>query len=213
MALASGILGLQPQKRRVFFSFHYQNDIWRVNQVRNSWRYQHEGQREAEGFFDGSIWERSKRTSDDSLKTLIREGMKNTSVTCVLAGSETYARRWVRYEIARSIVKGNGLLVVRIHNMKNQAGYVAQAGPNPLDYVGTYKLDDGRILFAEKNNGKWVRYSDYTQTVTLPSLWRKPTSTAVVPLSAYARDYCYIAHNGGANFASWVRHAAGMSGT
>lgn len=213
MLSASSILGLQPQKRRVFFSFHYQNDIWRVNQIRNSWRYQHEGRREAEGFFDGSIWERSKRTSDDSLKTLIREGLQNTSVTCILVGSETYARRWVRYEIARSIVKGNGLLVVRIHNMKNQAGYTAQAGLNPLDCMGTYKLDDGRILLAEKNNGKWVRYSDYTQAVTLPGQWRQPTTAAVLPLSTYARDYCYVGHYGSANFPSWVRHAAGMGGS
>ncbi len=212
MALTSNLLGMQPQKRRVFFSFHFQNDIWRVNQIRNSWRYQHEARREAEGFFDGSIWEQSKRTSEESLKALIREGLKNTSVTSVLAGSATYARRWVRYEIARSIVKGNGLLVVRIHNMKNQAGYTSQAGPNPLDYIGTYKIGDGRVLFAEKNNGKWVRYSDYTQAVTLPSQWRQPTSTTVVPLSTYARDYCYVAHNGAANFASWVRHAAEMSG-
>lgn len=213
MPTASTILGLQPQKRRVFFSFHYQSDIWRVNQVRNSWRYQHEGQREATGFFDGSIWERSKRTSDDSLKALIREGLKNTSVTCVLAGSDTYARRWVRYEIARSIVKGNGLMVVRVHNMKNQAGYVSNKGPNPLDYMGTYKVDGGRILLAEKKNGKWVRYNDFTQSVTLPAQWRQPVSKNVLPLSTYARDYCYIANNGAANFAMWVRHAAGMTGT
>lgn len=213
MVLASDYLGLQPQKRRVFFSFHYQNDIWRVNQIRNSWRYQHENRRVAEGFFDGSIWERSKRTSDDSLKVLIREGIKNTSVTCVLAGSATFARRWVRYEIARSIVKGNGLLVVRVHNMKNQAGYVSQAGPNPLDFMGTYKIDDGRILLAEKSEGKWVRYTDYSQAVSLPRHWHQPTSTTVVPLSTYARDYCYVSHGGNANFPTWVRHAAGMTGT
>lgn len=212
MQLASSILGLQPQKRRVFFSFHYQNDIWRVNQVRNSWRHQHESQREAEGFFDGSIWESSKRTSDDSLKNLIREGIKNTSVTCILTGTQTFARRWVRYEIARSIIKGNGLLVVRVNAMKNQQGYVSAAGPNPLAFIGTYKLADGRILLAEKNNGKWVRYMDYTQAVTLPNYWVPPTSLSVVPLSHYAGDYCYVANNGGANFSSWVRQAAENAG-
>ncbi len=206
--------GLQiPQKRRVFFSFHYQNDIWRVNQVRNSWRYQHEQQRVAEGFFDGSIWESSRRTGPDSLKNLIREGMKNTSVTCVLAGSETYARRWVRYEIARSIVKGNGLLVVNIHNLKNQAGYVSNLGVNPLDFIGTYRVDDGRIFLAEKNNGTWERYTDYTQAVTLPKGWQQPTSTNVLPLSLYARKYCYVTNGGAQNFGVWVRHAAGMTGT
>ena len=172
----SDIFGVTPQKRRVFFSFHYQNDVWRANQVRNSWRYQHEQQREAEGFFDGSMWESSKRTGPDSLKSLIREGMKNTSVTCILAGEQTYARRWVRYEIARSIVKGNGLLVVKIHNLKNQSQYISSPGPNPLNFMGTYLVGDGRILLAEKTNGKWVRYEDHTQAVTLPSSWRRPTS-------------------------------------
>lgn len=99
--------------RRVFFSFHYQNDIIRANQVRNSWRFQKEDRRIAGGFFDGSIWEKSQRTGPESLKTLIREGIKNTSVTAVLVGQETWSRRWVRYEIARSVVKGKVFLLSR----------------------------------------------------------------------------------------------------
>ena len=39
--------------RRAFFSFHYQNDIWRVWNVNNFWVVS--GSREAYGFFDGSI--------------------------------------------------------------------------------------------------------------------------------------------------------------
>lgn len=213
MSLAASLRIDQPQKRRVFFSFHYQQDVWRVNQIRNSWRYQREAQREAAGFFDGSIWERSQRTSDDSLKTLIREGISNTSVTCVLSGQHTYARRWVRYEIARSIIKGNGLLVVQIHNCRNQHGYASQPGPNPLDHMGTYLTGDNRILLAERNTqGDWVRYNDYTQAVSLPATWRKPNSNVVVPLSIYANRYCYIANQGAANFASWVRDAAAFAG-
>ena len=98
--LSRGILNV-PAKRRVFFSFHYQNDIWRVNQIRNSWRFQNEATREAEGFFDASLWESSQRRSPDSLKELIRAGMEKTSVTAVLVGSSTFQRRWVRYEIAQ----------------------------------------------------------------------------------------------------------------
>lgn len=207
------LFGNQPRKRKVFFSFHYQNDIWRVNQVRNSWRFQHETQREAEGFFDASIWERSKRTSDDALKALIREGLTGTSVTCILAGEQTYLRRWVRYEIARSLVKGNGLLVVKVNRLKDRSGLISSAGENPLNYIGTYRSSDGRILMAEKNGEKWIRYADYTRSVSLPSTWPKPSSTSVIPLSRYAREYCYVGHNGAVNFASWVRHAAGKSGT
>lgn len=213
MSLASTLFSDVPQKRRVFFSFHYQQDVWRVNQIRNSWRYQREAQREAAGFFDGSIWERSQRTSDESLKTLIREGISNTSVTCVLAGQHTYARRWVRYEIARSIIKGNGLLVVQIHNCRNQLGYTSQPGPNPLDHMGTYLTNDNRILLAERNNqSNWVRYNDYTQAVSLPRGWQVPTSNVVIPLSTYANQYCYVAHNGPANFATWVSNAAAFAG-
>src|SRR3954471_17938806 len=114
-----------PVKRRVFFSFHYQQDIHRVNQVRQSWRFRRENEREAYGFFDASLWERSKRQGDESLKSLIHEGMNNTSVTCVLAGTYTWQRRWVRYEIARSIVKGNGLLTVKIHGLNNLDGHAS----------------------------------------------------------------------------------------
>jgi Thoeris protein ThsB, TIR-like domain len=201
-----------PLKRRVFFSFHYQQDIWRANQVRQSWRFRREGEREAEGFFDGSLWERSKRQGDDNLKALIREGMKNTSVTCVLAGTFTYSRRWVRYEIARSVVKGNGLLNVKIHSMPDRTGYSSGAGPNPLEQMGVYRADDGRILIAERDaGGNWSRYNDFTQAIDLPGIWTTPTSRTVISLSHYARTYDYPADNGGDNFPRWVSTAAQLA--
>jgi len=207
--LLSTLLTETPVKRRVFFSFHYQQDIWRANQVRQSWRFRRENEREAEGFFDGSLWESSKRQGDDNLKALIREGMKNTSVTCMLAGTYTYSRRWVRYEIARSLVKGNGLLSVKIHALADRNGYVSQEGPNPLDYMGVYRVDDGRILIAERDvAGQWVRYGDYTQAIVLPAGWAKPTSTTVIRLAYYAAAYDYVAHRGSDNFAGWVSTAA-----
>ena len=206
----SGLFGTPApivNKRRVFFSFHYQNDIWRVNQVRQSWRRQHEAQREALGFYDGSIWETARRTGPESLKALIRDGIANTSVTCVLVGEQTFQRRWVRYELARSIIKGNGLLAVKIHLMGDQQGYASYEGPNPLDYVGVYN-DRGSIRLAEKTNAGWVIYQDYTLAVDLPTNWIRPHDTNVIPLSAYGRSYCYRSQNGAANFAAWVRQAA-----
>ena len=209
-----GAFGAMPRpvaKRRVFFSFHYQNDIWRVNQVRQSWRYNHESSREAEGFYDASIWERSKLTGPESLKGLIRNGMQNTSVTCVLIGSQTYERRWVRYEMARSVIKGNGLLGVRIHLMGDRSGYTSPPGPNPLEYMGVY-LVNGVVKLAEHSNGRWVQYADYTQAVDLPATWRKPHNNNVIRLSQYAGMYCYRLQNGRDNFSSWVRQAAANVG-
>ena len=67
--------------RRVYFAFHYQRDIWRVNQVRNSNIV--EGFDEA-GFIDSSLWEDSKKKGDDAIKRLIDNGLKNTTISVVL---------------------------------------------------------------------------------------------------------------------------------
>jgi hypothetical protein len=44
--------------RKVFFSFHYQRDLWRVNVVRNSGLI--EGVASA-GFHDASLWEETQK--------------------------------------------------------------------------------------------------------------------------------------------------------
>lgn len=199
--------GAKPAKRRVFFSFHYQNDVWKVNQVRQSWRRNYENSRESEGFFDASLWETKRLTGPESIKTLIREGMANTSVTCVLVGSQTFERRWVRYELARSVVKGNGLLAVNINRMGDQQGRESQLGPNPLDYIGVYG-DGANVFLAELVNGKWLKYSDYSLAVNLPQTWRRPNNGHVTRLSLYAARYCYKTDIGSANFSSWVHEAA-----
>ena len=38
--------------------------------------------------------------------------MKNSSVTTVLAGAETWSRKWVRYELIKSFERGNGLMTL-----------------------------------------------------------------------------------------------------
>ncbi len=85
--------------RHVFFSFHYQRDIWRANVVRNSWVTQ---DREAAGFWDESLWEEAQKKGDAAIKRMIDEGLKNTSVTVVLIGAETSGRKYVRYELQES---------------------------------------------------------------------------------------------------------------
>ncbi len=64
--------------RRVFFSFHYERDIWRANVVRKSWITK---DRIDAGFFDASLWEEAKTKGKEALKKLVRDGLKNTSVT------------------------------------------------------------------------------------------------------------------------------------
>lgn len=137
--------------RRVFFSFHYQNDIWRVNQVRNS--HVVEGCAAA-GFQDASLWEEAMRKGDAAIKRLIDQGLEGTTVTAVLIGEQTAYRPYVDYEIERSLARGNGLIGVRIHNLRDQYGRTTLPGPIPqrltTSGASVYTWSDARSF------GSWV---------------------------------------------------------
>lgn len=151
--------------RRVFFSFHYQRDIWRANQVRNSWITQN---RKAAGFWDSSLWEEARKKGDTAIKRMIDRGLENTSVTAVLIGAETASRKYVRYEIEQSLERGNGLLGVRIHGLKNKAGQTSYRGANPFDEITTFngswhvplsrtvQVYDWKLNRGYNNFGSWV---------------------------------------------------------
>ncbi len=149
--------------RKVFFSFHYQLDIWRVNQIRMA--HIVEGTAAA-GFHDASIWEEAKAQGDDAVHRLINRGLEGTTVTAVLIGSETANRKYVKYEIDQSIERGNGLLGVYIHDLKDQRGYGTSQGDNPFDRLTwtrnqqklstTYRTYYWSRDSGYSNFGKWV---------------------------------------------------------
>ena len=100
--------------KRVFFSFHYQDVIdFRANVVRQHWMTKPD--REEAGFFDASIWGSAGRIGPSAVKRIINDGLLGTSTTCVLVGSDTYLRRWVRYEVLKSFRRGNGMFAVHIN--------------------------------------------------------------------------------------------------
>ena len=197
--------------RHTFFSFHYVPDVWRAWNVRNSWVVT--GVNDDVGFFDKSVFESAKKNSADNLKAFLRDGLKNTSVTCVLNGLETHKRRWVRYEIVRSIVKGNGVLTVDINGIKDQSQSVTSRGPDPLDYVGLYKTGNG-IYFAEINEvGQWILYEDYKSAIAEKDLWfTAPKSSVPVPLSKHCLRYDFALQNGRTNIGGWIETAAAWAG-
>lgn len=119
--------------RRIFFSFHYENDVWRASTVRNSWVVQPQARDDV--FYDASLWEETKQKGDAAIERLIDNGLRNTSVTAVLIGSETSTRRWVRYEIEQSLAQGKGLLGIYIHNLRDQSQRVGVRGHNPFEDV------------------------------------------------------------------------------
>lgn len=130
--------------RRVFFSFHYQRDVWRVNQIRNLDQIVGTS---AAGFADASLWEKAKKQGDATIKKMIDDALFNTSVTVVCIGAHTAGRQYINYEIEKSIARGNAIFGLHIHHLKDSGGKVDAIGAVPAKLVAAgawvYKYVDG----------------------------------------------------------------------
>jgi MTH538 TIR-like domain (DUF1863) len=191
--------------KRVFFSFHYQDVIdFRANVVRQHWLTKPD--REAAGFFDASMWESAKRTGSVAVKRLINSGLYGTSVTCVLVGSETYVRPWVRYEILNSFRRGNSILGVHINTIKGRDQLTKMKGPDPLEYVGVSFSDTGDTgTLWKKFDGQWKEYSeiDGTSSYRTGGLAQEYRGKGF-NLSNWYPSYDWVIDDGYRNFATWV---------
>src|SRR3989337_845699 len=105
--------------RRVFFSFHYERDIWRVNQVRHTWVTKDDI--EEAGYTDAADFEKVERQGKEAIQRWIDKQLEGTSVTVVLIGAETNERKYVDYEIEQSRKRDNGLLAIYIHKLKDKS--------------------------------------------------------------------------------------------
>ncbi|SFB66465.1 MTH538 TIR-like domain [Bosea sp. CRIB-10] len=216
-------LFVKPVRRRAFFSFHFE-DIMRVNNVRQSWRTHSTGTILVPSFTDSSLWESKQLEGSDALKKLIREGVEHTSAVCVLAGSETWLRRWVKYEIARAVIDNRGLLTVHINGLNHHQRRIPdRLGPNPLNFLAVGQDEFGRFYLFEKfavatgyaypqYRWEWRRYEDYTHAISLPAYLARPAPGYVTPLSTGAPEYCFATDNGSKNIGLWIDRAAQMVG-
>ncbi|MFM4971596.1 TIR domain-containing protein [Aeromonas veronii] len=118
----------------VFYSFHFDNDVMRVQQIRNI------------GSLDGNPptspneWETLKRTGQKAVENWIDQNMKYKRCIIVLIGSETASRPWVQYEIIKAWNDGKALLGIHIHNLKCPRSGTSRKGTNPFDII---KFDNG----------------------------------------------------------------------
>jgi hypothetical protein len=197
--------------RRTFFSFHYKPDVTRAWVVRNSWVTKvAKGERDDAGFFDSSVFEAAQRESDDVLKRFLRDGLDNTTVTCVLVGTETSLRRWVRYEIFRSFMRCNGLLAVRLHTIAGLNAPAAAAGPNPFDALA-FTVDGDRIALREYMTTGWQPARDVGSmkrsdvTYNLGNLTNH-TLSSLFPI------YDWDGDDGFNNLGGWIESAAKQAG-
>jgi MTH538 TIR-like domain (DUF1863) len=187
--------------KRVYFAFNYQDVIdFRANVVR---KHNFMGGVESAGYYDHSIWEGAKKTSPLALKRLINTELGNTTVTAVLIGSETYGRRWVRYELMKSVERGNRLIGVHINGIAGKDQKTKLNGPNPFDYLGLHISDDGKKGKPTEWDGqKWIFYSDLDPF----DVNEQPASMRGrnFQLSYWYHTYDWIADKGYNNFSTWI---------
>lgn len=114
-------------ERRVFFSFDY-SQVGRVNQIRSVPNVIGTA---AAGFEDASLWQEAEKKGTAEIERMIDSALEDTSVTVVCVTQGTAASEFVNYAIDRSLARGNGLLGIRIHRLKDAAGETAAAGAAP----------------------------------------------------------------------------------
>lgn len=121
----------------VFYSFHFDNDVFRVQQVRNM------GIIEDNTPVSPNDWEEVRRKGDPSIRKWIDENMAYRRCVVVLVGSETASREWVKYEIGRAYDTKKGLFGIYIHNLKDPRKGTSRQGANPFD---GFSINNGRRL-------------------------------------------------------------------
>lgn len=114
-------------KRQIFYSFHFDNDVMRVQMVRNM------GVVEGNTAVAANTWEEVKKKGDAAVEKWIDDNMKYRSCVVVLVGTETQSRPWVKYEIQKAWKDKKGLLAIHVHNLNCPNYGKVSKGKNPFD--------------------------------------------------------------------------------
>jgi hypothetical protein len=125
------------KKRQVFYSFHFDNDVMRVQLIRNI------GALEENEPVSKNEWETVKKKGDAAVEKWIDDNMRYRSCVIVLIGEETSERPWVRYEIQKAWNDGKGLLGIHIHNINCPRNGKGRKGSNPFEL---FELKSGEKL-------------------------------------------------------------------
>lgn len=137
--------------KKIFFSFHHKGDGQRVTKVRNCSAV---ADYKKNPLLEKTKWESIKRHGDPAVRDWIDDHLRESLVTIVLIGKDTGNKRWVNYEVKRSIDLGKGLLGIDISQIEDKKGETTSEGPNPLPagYPKYSWTEDN----GEENLGKWI---------------------------------------------------------
>lgn len=139
-----------PEYRKIFPSYCWKEDVWRVNQIVN---LDHAVGKENIGFIKGVPNEEVQK-SDAAIAAWIYENMQNCSCVIFLVGEETHLSRWVKYEIELANKLGKGRFIIHLKGMKNREGACCQGGVDPYDYHKLYTAKQGEGYIIKQYN--WV---------------------------------------------------------
>ncbi|QIA03842.1 TIR domain-containing protein [Pseudomonas fluorescens] len=153
--------------RNVFFSFHFKNDFWRTQQVRNI------GALDGQKLYTPNEWEEVKKKGNAAIEKWIDDSLVGKSCVVVLVGAETASRQWVVNEIIKGWNAGKGVVGIRINKLLDTNGNSSVMGSNPFDLVtlknGTVSLSnyanlinpvgaDSKAVYAsiQENIEQWI---------------------------------------------------------
>ncbi|WP_237172265.1 TIR domain-containing protein [Prescottella equi] len=119
-----------PVPKSVFYSFHHDRDVHRVQLVR------HINALEGQPLLKPQQWEEKKGRGDKAIETWIHSEMSRKKAVIVLIGQETASREWVHYEINKAWRDKKPLLGIRIHGLASMNDPVDKAGADPFEAAG-----------------------------------------------------------------------------
>lgn len=82
-------------------------------------------------------------------------------MTVVLVGPQTSDRTWVRYELQQSYAKGNGLLAMTLHNMKDFYGYTDSSGDTAFGSLNKDSSGNDVYFYQVAKTYDWVTDKGY----------------------------------------------------
>ena len=150
-------------RRPVFLSFCYDDDVTRVQLIRNM------GMVEEQQILSPNDFEQVRRSGDAAIKRWIDNQLMYKQCVIVLVGENTANRPYVRYEIMKAKEKKIPMFGIYIHNLKDLSGRTSRQGKDPfvevLGYNSGYKcinpshidIDGCRAYNTIKSNiSSWI---------------------------------------------------------
>jgi len=146
-------------KKQIFYSFYFDNDVMRVQQIRNI------GVIEGNEPVSKNDWEQIRK-NDDAVRKWIDDNMKYKSCVVVLVGKETAKRPWVKYEIIKGWNDGKGVLGIYIHNINCARNGKCNQGANPFDNINLKNGGKLSSLVKCYNPSSYDAYNDIANNIS-----------------------------------------------